>query len=214
MDFAKLFKSVEDAIYEVMVWLLLLPKTFIRTITHPMVSMEYINTEWEKKPDDRFDEYLSPVLLWLLSAVIPITIIFVGTSEASDVMKEFSNRIYQVTFYMMIIPFVYIAWVEWLNKEPVKRSTLKISFYRHCYALAPAQILTVLAGLLSFVTGFFPFAFAAIPIIPIYEAFVFKAELGVGYPKAFLYACVPQIVVILVFLVALAALGNSLGTVS
>lgn len=28
MDFAKLFKSVEDAVYEVMVWLLLLPKTF------------------------------------------------------------------------------------------------------------------------------------------------------------------------------------------
>lgn len=207
MDFAKLFKSVEDAIYEVMVWLLLLPKTFFRTVMHPMVSMEYINSEWEKKADDRFDEYLSPVLLWLLSAVIPITLIFVLTSGSSDLLKEFSNRIYQVTFYMMIIPFAYIAWAEWLNKEPVKRSTLKISFYRHCYALAPAQVITVLLSLFSMIPGFIPLAFAALITIPLYEAFVFKAELEVSYVKAFLYACVPQVVMIFVFLIVLGGLG-------
>lgn len=209
MDFAKLFKSVEDAVYEVMVWLLLLPKTFFRTVTHPMVSMEYINSEWEKKADDRFDEYLSPVLLWLLSAVIPITLGFVLTSGSSDFMKEFSNRIYPVTFYMMIIPFVYIAWVEWLNKEPVKRSTLKISFYRHCYALAPAQIITVLLILFSFIPGFTPLTLAALVTIPIYEAFVFKAELGVSYVKAFLYACIPQAVMIILFLAILGGLKSA-----
>lgn len=201
MDFAKLFKSVEDAVYEVMIWLLLLPKTLIRAALSPVVSMNYINTEWEKKPDDRFDEYLSPVLLWLLSAVIPITLAFVLSSGSSDFFKEFSNRIYPVTFYMMIIPFVYIAWVEWLNKEPVKRSTLKISFYRHCYALAPAQIISVLLVFISVAIP--PLGLAALVAIPVYEAFVFKAELEISYGKAFLYACAPQIVVILVFLIVM-----------
>ncbi|GAB4573749.1 MAG: hypothetical protein Fur0017_28260 [Anaerolineales bacterium] len=171
--------------------------------------MQYINSEWEKKADDRFDEYLSPVLLWLLSAVIPTTLGFVLTSGSSDFMKEFWNRIYPVTFYMMIIPFIHIAWAEWLNKERVKRSTLKISFYRHCYALAPAQIITVFLILLSFIPGFTPLTLAALVTIPIYEAFVFKAELGVSYVKAFLYACIPQAVMIILFLAILGGLNSA-----
>lgn len=208
MDFAKLFKSVEDAVYELMVWLLLLPKTFIHVMLHPVAAMEYINSEWEKKNDDRFDEYLSPVLLWLLSAVIPITFGVSLASGAPDMTKEFSNRLYQVTFYMMVIPFVYIAWMEWLNKEPVKRSTLKISFYRHCYVLAPAQLLTILSLLLFFINPLF--LLFSLPILPAYEAVVFKADLGISYFKAFLYACVPQIAVLIFVFIALGIIGSTL----
>ncbi|HNK63155.1 MAG TPA: hypothetical protein PKL78_11415 [Anaerolineales bacterium] len=204
MEFDKIFKSVEEAVYEVMVWLLLLPKTFIRTMTHPIDAMDYINAEWEKNPDDRFDEYLSPVLLWLLSAVIPITFFVSIASGAEDVSKKFTDLIYPITFYMMVIPFVYIAWMEWLNKEPVRRSTLKVSFYRHCYALAPAQLLTIL----SLGAVFIHWIFILLPalILPAYEAVVFKAELEVSYFKAFLYACIPQIAVLIFIVVVILTL--------
>ena len=116
MDFAKLLKSVEDAVYEVMVWLLLLPKTLIRVTFRPKWAMKYIDEEWLKKPDERFDEYLSPVMLWLLSAVFPLTTIFIlaGPDIAStdDFLKALSSQIYQVTFYMMLIPFIYIVGIE------------------------------------------------------------------------------------------------------
>lgn len=202
MDFAKLLKSVEDAVYEVMVWLLLLPKTMLWTMFKPKKAMQYIDTEWEKKPDERFDTYLSPVLLWLLSAVIPITLWFILSrpeiQSSQDFLKALSSDIYQVTFYMMLIPFLYIAWVEWLNKEPVKRSTLKISFYRHCYALAPAQVLTFLVSPFS---ALFPILIIVnLAIMPVYEAFVFQSELKIGFFRAFLYACVPQIAVIVLII--------------
>ncbi|MCK6581787.1 MAG: hypothetical protein L6Q49_01670 [Anaerolineales bacterium] len=201
MDFAKLLKSVEDAVYEVMVWLLLLPKTLIRATFRPRWAMKYIDEEWEKKPDERFDEYLSPVMLWLLSAVLPMTTIFIlaspDISSADDFLKVLSNRIYQVTFYMMLIPFIYIVGVEWLNKNPVKRSSLKVSFYRHCYALAPAQILTFLSAGLTAINPFL--FFIPLLLIPFYEAFVYQIELRVGFFRAFLYASVPQILVIGVF---------------
>ena len=198
MDFAKLMKSVEDAVYEVMVWLLLLPKTMLWTMFKPRKAMEYIDTEWDKKPDERFDEYLSPVMLWLISAVIPMTLWFIlerpDVENSQDFLKALSSDIYQVTFYMMLIPFLYIAWMEWLNKEPVKRSTLKISFYRHCYALAPAQVLTFLISPLS---ATFPLLLIVnLAIMPVYEAFVFQSELKVSFIRAFFYATVPQIAVI------------------
>lgn len=199
MDFAKLLKSVEDAVYEVMVWLLLLPKTLLWTMFKPKAAMKYIDLQWEeKKPDERFDERLSPVMLWLLSAVIPMTLWFIlarpDVENTQDFLKALSSDIYQVTFYMMLVPFLYIAWMEWLNKEPVRRSALKISFYRHCYALAPAQVLTFLVSPLS---AIFPLLIIInLAIMPVYEAFVFQSELNIGFLRAFLYACVPQIAVI------------------
>ena len=208
MDFAKLFKSVEDAVYEVMVWLLLLPKTLIQTAVRPKWAMEYIDEEWEKKPDERFDEYLSPVMLWLLSAVIPLTLAFIisrpDIESAQDFLKALSNDIYSTTLYMMLIPFVYIVGIEWLNKTPVKRSLLKISFYRHCYALAPAQILTVILSGVSVINPLL--IFAVLLVIPFYEAFVYQIELKIGYGRAFLYALIPQIFLAVVFIAIIGAL--------
>ena len=202
MDFAKLFKSVEDAVYEVMVWLLLLPKTLIRAAFRPRWAMKYIDEEWEKKPDERFDEYLSPVMLWLLSAVIPLTLAFIVSrpdiNSAQDFLKALSNDIYSTTLYMMLIPFVYVVGIEWLNKTPVKRSSLKISFYRHCYALAPAQILTVILSGISVINPLL--LFAVLLVIPFYEAFVYQIELNIGYGRAFFYALIPQILLVVVFL--------------
>ena len=208
MDFAKLFKSVEDAVYEVMVWLLLLPKTLIQTAVRPKWAMEYIDEEWEKKPDERFDEYLSPVMLWLLSAVIPLTIAFIisrpDIESAQDFLKALSNDIYSTTLYMMLVPFVYIVGVEWLNKTPVRRSSLKISFYRHCYALAPAQVLTVLFSGVSVISPLM--LFAVLLVIPFYEAFVYQMELKIGFGRAFLYALIPQVFLTVVFFAILGAL--------
>ena len=208
MDFAKLFKSVEDAVYEVMVWLLLQPKTLIRTALRPKWAMEYIDEEWGKKPDERFDEYLSPVMLWLLSAVIPLTLAFIisrpDIESAQDFLKALSNDIYSTTLYMMLIPFVYIVGIEWLNKTPVKRSLLKISFYRHCYALAPAQILTVILSGVSVINPLL--IFAVLLVIPFYEAFVYQIELKIGYGRAFLYALIPQIFLAVVFIAIIGAL--------
>jgi hypothetical protein len=208
MDFAKLFKSVEDAIYEVMVWLLLLPKTLIRVTFRPRWAMKYIDEEWGKKPDERFDEYLSPVMLWLLSAVIPLTLAFIlsrpDIKSAQDFLKALSNDIYSTTLYMMLIPFMYIVWVEWLNKTPVRRSSLKVSFYRHCYALAPAQILTVVLSGVSVINPLM--IFAVLLVIPFYEAFVYQMELNIGYGRAFLYALIPQAILAVVFIFLVGAL--------
>jgi len=200
MDFAKLFQSVEEAVYEVMVWILLLPKTLFFTIIRPRQAMDYINEEWKKEKDeDRFDEYLSPVLLWLLAAVIPITLFVILTGNIAiqsgdDFFKLFSTNIFKIALYMMILPFTYIVWMEWLNKKPIKRSTLKISFYRHCYALAPAQIMTIISAGLGLTNPLF--FISTLFFLPLYEAFVFEIELETSYKKALFYASIPQFVLI------------------
>jgi len=205
MDFAKLFQSIEDAVYEVMVWILLLPKTLLRSMFQPKWAIKYVHNEWEKKPDERFDEYLSPVLLWLMVAVLPLSLFTIlGNTDIQsldDVGKAFKDGLLSQALYALIIPFTYIVWMEWVNKRPVKKSTLKRSFYMHCYALAPAQFLFGLSAFMTIVSDiFYIFSFISIILLAIYEAFVFQSELEISYKKAFLYAIAPQVALVLLFI--------------
>ena len=206
MDFGKLFQSAENAVYEVMVWVLLLPKTLFLSMFRPQRAMDYINEEWEKKADERFDEYLSPVLLWMMVAVIPLSLFVILVNDPSaptlaDATKKVSDKMIPMTLYAMIVPFTYIAWMEVVNKRPVKKSTLKISFYRHCYALAPSQILTAICLVIGIVA--WPLLIIAIFLIPFYESYVFKNELNISFKKAFLYTMFPQIVLAIILVIAI-----------
>lgn len=117
MDFSKTFQTAEDAVYEVMVWILLLPKTLLRSLFQPRWAIEYVNEEWKKEQKDRFDEYLSPVLLWFITLVAPLTLL-AATGEPEN--TKFADRLITMTLYAMLVPFVYIVWIEMVNKEPVK----------------------------------------------------------------------------------------------
>jgi hypothetical protein len=197
MDIDKLFQSIEDAVYEVMVWVLLLPKTFFRSMFRPRWTIEYVNEEWEKRPEDRFDEFLSPVLLWLIVAVFPLTLSTIlqngSIKSVQDLVGALHDGLLSQALYAMIIPFTYIAWMEWMGSRPVKKSTLKRSFYIHCYALAPAQFVYAVFAILTIWNDFFIlFQFLSSILLVTYEIFVFQAELKITFGKALLYAMIPQ----------------------
>ena len=207
MDFAKLFQSIEGAVFEVMVWILFLPRTLFRSMFRPRWAIEYLNEEWKKDADERFDDYLSPVLLWLMVAVIPTSSILTLADpqflqEMEDLLPKVTDpqRLFIATLYSMIIPFMYLVYLEWLNKRPVKKSTLRRSFYMHCYALAPAQFLF---GISLFPAAFNPlfffFTFLSILLLGFYEGFVFQYELKISYMKALMYAFVPQVFMLVIF---------------
>ena len=199
MDFGKLFQSIEDAVYEVMVWVMLLPKTLFRSMFRPSWAIAYVNEEWEKKPEDRFDEFLSPVLLWLIVAVFPLTVSTIvqngNIKTVQDLMGALHDGLLSQALYAMIIPFTYIAWMEWTSNRRVRKSTLKRSFYIHCYALAPAQfVYAVFAILTIWNHDFILFQFFSTILLAIYEILVFQAELKITFGKALLYAIIPQLV--------------------
>ena len=199
MDFGKLFQSVEDAVYEVMVWILLLPKTLIRSLFRPRWVIQYVNEEWEKKPEDRFDEYLSPVLLWLMVAVLPLTVSTLvqngNIKSVQDLVVALHDGLLSQTLYAMIIPFTYITWMEWVSKRPIRKSTLRRSFYIHCYALAPAQFIYGAFAILTIWNDLFIlFQFLSVILLVTYEVFVFQAELKITLGKALLYAIIPQLI--------------------
>ncbi|MBK7449732.1 MAG: hypothetical protein IPJ47_09985 [Anaerolineales bacterium] len=81
MDFVKLVQSADDAIYEVMAWIMMVPKSLFHIVFQPKRSIAYVKAEMEKKPDERFDEYLSPVILWFLVGPLQNTVFNILVKE-------------------------------------------------------------------------------------------------------------------------------------
>jgi len=128
----------------------------------------------------------------------------VNITSVQDLVTALHDGLLSQALYAMIIPFIYIAWMEWMGTRPVKKSTLKRSFYIHCYALAPAQFVYSLFAILTLWNDTFIYLLPLSSLLlVIYEIFVFQAELKVPLWKALLYALIPQFVlgVLLVLLI-------------
>ena len=71
-NLTEIIEGVEKFAYEVLIWLLLIPKTLINILLHPAWVPEYVAQELNDKTDDRFDSFISPVILILISTLVPV----------------------------------------------------------------------------------------------------------------------------------------------
>ena len=205
MNFVSLLRSIEGGIYEIVVWAMLFPKTLIKTVFRPTWGATYINEEWQdKKEEDRFDEFLSPGLLWLIVSVlqvrfndpIPLWAEFLtGVPGLEKMFGSFNSlegeeRLVVQILILLLYPFFYLLWMERMNETPIQRSTLKRLFQIQCYALAPAQFLGI-------ITSAVIFPGLSIFFIWFYEIYVFRTELKLSLGRSIWHALVPQILLVL-----------------
>ncbi|HLA07317.1 MAG TPA: hypothetical protein VJ022_07735 [Anaerolineales bacterium] len=84
-------ESIEKLAYKILLWVILIPKTIIQITINPGWAPEYIKGELkqEKSP---FDEYISPIVLLLIVALIPAMVInflpVFGTTISSPAETE------------------------------------------------------------------------------------------------------------------------------
>ena len=71
MDILKLMESIEELLYRIALWIVLLPRTIWFILSRPNQVFPYVAAELEKEPGKRFEEFMSPVLFWVLAALVP-----------------------------------------------------------------------------------------------------------------------------------------------
>ncbi len=64
------FLDIEKLIYKVLMWVILVPKTLVKITLNPAWAPEYVKAELESDGPP-FDEYISPIILLLVVALIP-----------------------------------------------------------------------------------------------------------------------------------------------
>ncbi len=85
---------IEELIFELALWVILLPKTFFKVIVHPNWIHGYIDQEFQKDPTDRFEAFLSPLTFWVLLGIIPVFII-TRLLTSSDIFFVLNGILYK-----------------------------------------------------------------------------------------------------------------------
>ncbi len=194
----KILQALEDVIFEIMAWIMLLPKTLFQVIFAPTKAIKYVNEEWEKKLEDRFDEFLSPIFFWILVAVLPLTYTLLSGKEIQQdgILAVFSeNKIFLGAIIASLLLFVYIAWIEVNNNRPLRKSALKRMTYIQCYITSPAVlIITLVFRFTSTVQSLQRYLLLSVIFVVFYETFVMKYELEESWGRAVWNAVLPLII--------------------
>ncbi|HKI52715.1 MAG TPA: hypothetical protein VJ987_01220 [Anaerolineales bacterium] len=207
----KILQALEDLIFEVMAWIMLLPKTLMRVIFAPIKAIKYVNSEWEKKPEERFDEFLSPIFFWIIVAVLPLTYVFLTEEDfqQSGILAIFlESKILLGAFIASLLLLFYLMWTELINNRPIRKSALKRMFYIQCYITSPAVlIITLIFRFTNTIQAFQEYLLASIAFVIFYEMFVMKIELEVGWRTALWRAVQPLLVTAVIVVIIIFALN-------
>ena len=141
MDFMRLLKSLEEALYEIVTWLLFYPLTMWRSIFHPQAMMRYADAELFDATEEQYTDTLSPPIFLLLTLLIAHLIenhvTRMSTTMLPSFMAEDKNLLAFRAIIFSIFPlFISLKFLHH-RKIAVDRKTLKPPFYSQCYVAAP-----------------------------------------------------------------------------
>jgi hypothetical protein len=151
MNLVQFIQSFEALIYEIALWLVLIPKTLRRILLTRTFPRAYVYAELEKPADERFDTHISPVFLWLAAAVIPYLVIIIIISKriggkygtiflGSFPAFQIETKLMLVVLFLITGPLGFAAGLCLAKKIGISRNNLKPHFYIQSYIFTPAYI--------------------------------------------------------------------------
>jgi len=105
-NLTEIIEGVEKFAYEILIWVLLIPKTIIKIILNPGWVPEYVTRELEDKTDDRFDNFISPVILVLISTLVPIAFIYSTPYPGATISGPVEAYVHQPVRFVVDAAFI------------------------------------------------------------------------------------------------------------
>ena len=85
LDLTTILESIEKLAYDVLIWALLVPKTLIKIVIDPSWVRGYVTKELTQKDEARFDEYFSPIILIILTSLLPFVYSYLTPIPAATI---------------------------------------------------------------------------------------------------------------------------------
>lgn len=145
----KLLKSLEELLYELVSWLLFYPVTMWRSVVSPLSMMHYADTELADRPEDQYEDTLSPPLFLLITLLLSQGIAgalpsIYDPSEAIRRLGSGSNLLIARGVIFGIFPLCMAVTLLRLKKARITRDSLRPPFFSQCYVAAPFAFVLVL----------------------------------------------------------------------
>ena len=136
MNLVSIIRSIEELLVEVMFWFILIPKTLAKLISSPGWPSQYVAGELSRPADERFDDYVSPVIFWLVLAVVPY--FWALTPFVRLVPADVKQQMFLVALFLAVGPLGFATALLASQGKSVTGTALKPLFYGQCYCFTPA----------------------------------------------------------------------------
>ncbi len=139
MTFFNILNSIEQAIYEIALWFILIPKTFFKSLVYPGRVQQYVKEELLKEEKEQFSDLMSPIIFWLLLFVVPayMMIKHFSAGAAAFIGAKPENYILFVTMTLVSFLITPIFLMHAFEKKKINRESFKEAFYIQCYLQTP-----------------------------------------------------------------------------
>lgn len=149
MDFMKLLKSLEELLYEVVCWLVFYPLTLWRSLADPLRMMRYADEELADRPQDQYEDTLSPPLFLLLTLLLAQAISqavpsLYDSSTLPPILSSTANLLIARGVIFSVLPLVMAVTLVRRKNIRLTRDTLRPPFYSQCYV---AALFVLIAGI-------------------------------------------------------------------
>lgn len=143
MDFMRLLKSLEELLYELVSWLVFYPLTFWRALTAPLDMMRYADVELEDRPEDQYEDTVSPPLFLLITLLVSqaLSSAFPAAAAADEVTEALTHSSANLLIARGVIfgIFPMAMAVTLIRHKGVRltRASLRPPFFSQCYVAGP-----------------------------------------------------------------------------
>lgn len=160
MDIFKLSKSLDELIFDVMMWVIFYPYTLVRVLILPGKMIEYVAAELRKDPETEstFDRGLSPPLFLFLSIVIAWMLspdihgllkVQSDTAIASAINSSSMSMLTYRLAMFCVFPFAGALIYEWRTPGGISRETFREPFFQQAYLCGPLAIVLSVATVVT-----------------------------------------------------------------
>jgi hypothetical protein len=161
----KVIEAIDAALYDTALWLWLIPKTLWIVILRPAWFINYTNAELSKPTEERFNDYMPPVLFLIVSGVLPLAV-FVDSLAAfwlkqhpNDLLRHIVERPWEVKLLFAAVsvasgPMSFAISIQLFRCEPLGRSELRLVFLPQAYLWGTCYGSAFVIGLGTVMAGF------------------------------------------------------------
>jgi hypothetical protein len=164
MDLSKLFDSIEKLIYNFLLLVLFLPKTLFKLLI-PKWSYSYVENQFKLSEEDRFQDHISPMLLFIILVTIPVYFsmrygTYLGPLDTNrdDFISvivlnkdiSFGDKFVVISLLFNTYPILFAILLLWMQKIAITKQSFKKPYYHFLYTFC-----TIYSAFLFFVSQIF-----------------------------------------------------------
>jgi hypothetical protein len=149
MNIANILAGLEKLVVEVLLWLLFIPKTLLKIVSDPDWAPGYVDAELAKDKA-RFEDYMSPVPLFLICSVVLFVVGDIviwsdsGASGAEAVKKTMSNLQgvsgYTAALGFLSLPLLFSLGSVLFRGDAITRKSIERILYIQCFYFSPLTL--------------------------------------------------------------------------